>query len=411
MEMMTLAMLAWLAVDPDPGLARAQIAFRETRNLCEADAGRLWGVNLCGPVLIADFDRQRLLANQQDPGQQLQAHLQAFAGDLPTGHSRANTALDWSGLRWTQVLAPLPDKTRERMRLLMHESFHRVQPELGLSGKETNPVHLDEESGRYWQRMEWRALAVALRSEGDRRWDAVRDAWAFRQCRQQRFGQARNLEWLLVRNEGMAEYTGVKLAWGADAELQVAAALEKADGWSSLPRQFAYATGPAWGLLLDQASRTWRERLLGGADLNDLISEELPVDEVPPTDLRLARYGSDAVFAQERELAKARIAERRRLESRLVGGNVLVLPLAEMQMSFDYQDLQPLPPHGTVYHTITVSDRWGRIEVHGDALISTDFTRLQVPGSDGSDPLNGPGWTLQLSAGWRLIDGRLYPPN
>jgi hypothetical protein len=33
---------------------RAQEYFTEARALCERDGGRLWGVSLCGPMVIAD---------------------------------------------------------------------------------------------------------------------------------------------------------------------------------------------------------------------------------------------------------------------------------------------------------------------------------------------------------------------
>jgi hypothetical protein len=32
----------------------AQEYFKEARALCERDGGRLWGVSLCGPMVIAD---------------------------------------------------------------------------------------------------------------------------------------------------------------------------------------------------------------------------------------------------------------------------------------------------------------------------------------------------------------------
>src|SRR4029079_3795736 len=33
---------------------RAQEFFKEAQALCERDGGRLWGVSLCGPMVIAD---------------------------------------------------------------------------------------------------------------------------------------------------------------------------------------------------------------------------------------------------------------------------------------------------------------------------------------------------------------------
>ncbi len=60
----------------------------------------------------------------------------------------------------------------------------------------TENEHLDTVEGRYWLRLEWRALARALRESGDARVLAVREALAFRQARHARFpanGSSRRL--------------------------------------------------------------------------------------------------------------------------------------------------------------------------------------------------------------------------
>ena len=80
----------------------------------------------------------------------------------------------------------------ERGRPFMHELFHRIQPGLGLIAPPlaTNagePSHLDSLEGRYWLRLEWRALARALGASGAARTSAIADALAFRAARYQRF--------------------------------------------------------------------------------------------------------------------------------------------------------------------------------------------------------------------------------
>jgi hypothetical protein len=71
----------------------------------------------------------------------------------------------------------------DRNELFLHELFHGVQPQLGLGAPALATEHLDAAEGRYWLRLEWRALARALRESGDERTLAVRDALAFRQAR------------------------------------------------------------------------------------------------------------------------------------------------------------------------------------------------------------------------------------
>jgi hypothetical protein len=64
------------------------------------------------------------------------------------------------------------DEAQERGALLIHEFFHRLQTQLGqmLVGKPND--HLETLDGRYWMQLEWRALAQALRSAGNERFDA-----------------------------------------------------------------------------------------------------------------------------------------------------------------------------------------------------------------------------------------------
>jgi hypothetical protein len=57
-----------------------------------------------------------------------------------------------------------------RQQILLHGLFHRIQPELGLVTEDGFNEQLDTLEGRYWMRLEWRALRRAVESSGsDRR--------------------------------------------------------------------------------------------------------------------------------------------------------------------------------------------------------------------------------------------------
>ena len=66
--------------------------------------------------------------------------------------------------------------------------------------------------GRYWLRLEWRALARALRESGEQRDLAVRDALAFRQARRMLYPASVESERGQEITEGLAAYTGTVLA-------------------------------------------------------------------------------------------------------------------------------------------------------------------------------------------------------
>jgi len=75
----------------------------------------------------------------------------------------------WAGVEWTMVMWPPPQYKSPRMRLMLHECFHRVQKKVGLPPADSMNGHLDSLDGRIWLQMEWRALEHAFWQRGDER--------------------------------------------------------------------------------------------------------------------------------------------------------------------------------------------------------------------------------------------------
>ena len=101
----------------------AQEYFKEAQALCERDGGRLWGVSLCGPMVIADAATGTIATSQPAP-----------AGDRPRVLGFVNAPVQWGGTTWAAYvwqMIPKDDRT-VRGGLFMHELFHRIQAGLGL---------------------------------------------------------------------------------------------------------------------------------------------------------------------------------------------------------------------------------------------------------------------------------------
>ena len=182
-----------------------------------------------------------------------------LVGVLPTDQNIANTAVEWSGVQWTQMLWPLPGEVRQRKTLISHELFHRIQNQLKLPKVEGGEnAQLDTVDGRYYMQLEWRALSRALQASTDEeRRKAAADAVLFRAERYRLFPGADLQEEALELNEGLAEYTGVRVG-NPTSEEQIKAALNDLSSHrddSTFVRSFAYATGPGYGLLLDHYLR------------------------------------------------------------------------------------------------------------------------------------------------------------
>ena len=407
-------------------LAAAADAFEDAAAACTGDGGALWGQSLAGPLIFADPATRRFVASDPLPagdGRTSDATAvdaggrRVYVGVLPASQIVANTGVDLAGRRWAMVLWPPPKEPRDRTQLLVHELWHRVQAELGFP-LDTPPCdHLDEEPGRVWLRLEMRALAAALRApDADAHRRAVADALAFRDARRAPVEGAADHERRLELSEGLAEYTGLRLSGRDDPAAWAAANLLAGERRDTLARAFPYATGPAYGLLLDAADAGWLKALTAKDDLGATLARYLNLPApAAAAEAAAARYDGAAVRAEERQRAEARRRRRAELTAALVEGPTLALPLTRARFTFDPNRVAPLPPHGTVYANATIADAWGTLAAGESlALIAADWQRAAVsapepPRKSGKQTWTCRGWTLQLNDGWTLApapDGR-----
>jgi hypothetical protein len=375
--MHTLAFILLAAIAPQQG-------FEELRAMCAREHARMWGISLCGPTMIVDRQTRAVTASEAAPAV------------LPKEIGIANTAVDWNGKRWTMIVGPLPEDAFARKALLAHESFHNVQQKLGFPSTGPSNAHLDSIDGRYWLQLEWRALAKALR--GDRQ--AVRDALAFRAKRRALIASAAKDERELEMHEGLAEYTGVAFA-EPDVAKRVPHLVEKLRDAESTPtfvRSFAYASGPAWGTLIEMKRPRWTRAAKAADDLGNLAGDAWHVVAAVDAEARAAAYDGAQLLAAERERDTRKQATLREFRARFIDGAHLTLPLKHMSFEFDPNKSQPFESFGTVYPTLTARDDWGSIVVHrGGAMIASDWTSLVVPADAHDD------YTLTLNDGWSIV--------
>src|SRR3954468_15656491 len=119
---------------------RAEQYFKEAATMCASDGGRLWGISLCGPMVIADARTRTLATNQARP-----------TAEQPRTLGFANAPIEWGGSRWAAYVWDFTtslDDARARGILMLHELFHRIQPDLGLITPGGQNAHLDTVEGR-----------------------------------------------------------------------------------------------------------------------------------------------------------------------------------------------------------------------------------------------------------------------
>lgn len=389
------------AAQVDQSLAEA--FFQEAAALCQRDGGRLWGVSLCGPMVFADARTRTLATNQPRP-----------TAAWPRVLGFTNAPLEWGGTRWAaytwDFTIALPD-ARTRNMFMLHELFHRIQPDLGLltvgGAARSGNAHLDTVEGRVWLRLEWRALARALAQSGENRKRAVSDAAAFRLMRRAQFANAAENERGEEIGEGLAQYTGTVAASASPTEaitntVEQLAAAEQHETFL----QQAYTSGVAYAILLDAALPNWRRSVRSDSDLAQMLMTALKLKPAADTVKTSARYGGTEIRAAEKtrdEQHKARLLE---LRNRYLDGPGLLVPSGG-GAAFNAVGATPIPGVGTVYvEPYRTSSAWGTLEALKGVLVNEDGTR-RLPGPvriDGTT-LTGDGWTVTVAQGWSVRPG------
>jgi hypothetical protein len=381
---------------------RAQEFFREAQALCERDGGRLWGVSVCGPMVIADRRTQTFATSQPAPD-----------GAWPRPLGFVNAPVQWGGATWVAYMwDDVVNRTpRERKELFLHELFHGVQPQLGVLAPALATEHLDAMEGRYWLRLEWRALARALRESGEQRNLAVRDALAFRQARRMLYPAMVESERGQEITEGLAAYTGTVLAAQSAADA-IVGAVNLLDGAettaleASFVRTFAYNSGPAYGLLLDASSPGWTRRVRGTDDLGTLVMRALAVQPSSDATASAIRYGGAEIRASEQQREQERQERLAELRRRFVDGPVLLIPGGSH--SYDTRGAVVIPGAGTVYFgPFRASGIWGTLEAEKGVLVASDgrSRRVSAPVRRDDGSFAGDGWTFNAAPGWVVREG------
>ena len=389
--------------------------FRQLKQTSDREAGNTWGAALYGPLMFVDSRSGNVVANQADLEHKLAAQDGVFVGRLPREINPANTAFDWAGVHWTMVLWPVSEFRQARERLLFHECFHRLQEKLGLPARDAVNAHLDTLNGRIWLQMEWRALERALRETGSARKAAIADALLFRAYRRSVFADSAGNENALELNEGLAEYTGVKLSSAdlGETALRANLILRQARNHPTFARSFAYVSGPAYGALLDLSRRPWRVGMKPSADLGVLLQQRYGVAvraSEAAARAAISRYEGEEIVTIETQQHQRRTQQIAEARKKFLDGPVLILSLSsDVRYSFDPNNVLGIDASNTVYPTMRMVDAWGVLTVTDGAWLERAATghlllaRVPAPSDLSARPLKGEGWSLELASGWEVV--------
>ncbi|MES2797435.1 MAG: hypothetical protein V4683_15800 [Bacteroidota bacterium] len=380
----------------------AQKYFKEAQRLCEKDNTRLWGMSICAPMVIYDRQTKTIATSKPAPDAPRPQLLGLLNAPIKWGGET------WIAYMWIDVVNRNP---RERKELFLHEMFHGVQPQLKLGAAAGTPEHLDTKDGRYWMRLEWKALEQTLRKSGKQRKRALSDALAFRQARRLLFAANIEDERGQEITEGLAAYTGTKLAAEKNADAKQSAidlltGAERTANEASLVRTFAYISGPAYCILLDEMSRNWQKLIKNTDDFGTLLSQALKLK--PSTDVlsTTLKYGGEQILIAEEKRDKIRQDHLNELHKTFVEGSILIFPGGNH--SFDSRGAVSIQGEGTIFFgPFRASGPWGKLEAEKGVLVSTDGStrRVAAPKKIDESTYFGEGWSLKVGEGWYVNMG------
>jgi len=406
------------AQSTDSTAVQAAAYFREAERAGAAQ--KIWPLKLYGPMMFVDGRTRTAWANMPDSAGVLKADGEVYQGVLPNSVIIANTSVKWNGREWSMILWPLPADHDERLNLVMHESFHRIQEQLKLPQHSPTADHLDTREGRIYLLLELQALKSALNKPLDERKKDLQAALIFRKKRQLLFPATFDKEVILEANEGIAEYTGVILGRKMSS---INSYLQSVIGYTankkSLIRSAPYTTGPVYGYLFYNVDTAWTLKIDSNVNFASLTEKYYHVkinnaDIDAQVNTLSPKYNGAEITASE----NSKFAEHEKLAKQYTDlftqKPVLLISLINMHVGFNPSNLFDLGKYGTVYPTMTINDNWGDLTVtSGAGALMKDWQIVYLAVKKDIAPTNntieGDGWKLTLANGWKISpDGTNY---
>ena len=387
----------------------AKKTFSDINSLLKTDNGKFWNKQLNGPIILVNPETREFFANENNASLKFKEISSLFSDTLPKNINIANTALNWDNKRWTMVMLPLPIDETSRNNLVVHELFHRIQPEIGFENlQEQSNAHLDTYDGRLLLKLELEALKSALSSitENEIGFN-LKNALTFRSIRQSDASK-KNAENSLELNEGLAEYTAIMLSGRNEKamKLHLNNSINRFYTNPTFVRSFAYQTIPVYGYLLSKHKNNWHNEISCNTNLTDYFIESFAIDLTNNLSFEQIveenQYGYLNIVENEKTREEKRLAKIEGFKRIFLKEPTLKLNFENMNISFDPRNIIPLENFGTVYPTMRITDNWGILTVNNGALLDSNWGNVIVstPTEIGNEIVKGNGWTLELKENW-----------
>jgi len=387
--------------------------FKDIEEICNRDNGKLWGKNLYGPILFVERVTRRAIANGPDNDGLLKSKDGVYTGIYPKELILTNGPVKFGGTHF--AMSPLPAeedayriKTRE-----IHSLFHRFQENEGVLPLTFNANNMDEKEARLWIKLEWKALKKALKTDGDERQLAIRDALIFRGSNRELYHKYADDENRFETYEGLATFTYTLLCTNSHEEYlsRLFENLDRVYSMQSYARSYGFIHGALYASLLYEKGYDIKKINTDTTDLGNAVKElyniKLPVICRDVAGSLALNYDIDIINKEEEQrLTDIRESIHRQI-SIFTEKPVVFLELESPYFDFEPEDIHSLDTLGTLYNSMRVSDNWGKLTVEkGGCLVSNNLKFLRITAKafkEDKNHISGEGWHLILNSDWELV--------
>jgi hypothetical protein len=391
---------------------KAVASFKNVEEICNRDAGNLWGQNLFGPLMYVDRRSRKIFANQQDKDGLLKFKDGIYTGLYPRESIISASSVNFGGTFFG--MAPLPneeDDFRITTRAI-HSLFHRFQQTKGIDPEYFNAINMDEKEARIWIKLEWKALRKAIGSDGEQQKLAIRDALIFRGTNRESFSEYTRMENRFETYEGLATFTSFILTTQSPEEYKsrLFEYLDRIYSYQSYSRSYGSIHGALYATLLNFKGFDFKTITTDTIDLGEKVREIYRI-ELPAVCRDVAgsisfNYNSAEIYNEEEK----RIQEiKERLNSQVsifTEKPVVYLELESPYFDFEPEDVHFLDTLGTLYQTMRVSDNWGKLTVDKTGcLVSNNYKFLRITAKGlkiENRHIYGEGWQIIMNDGWEI---------
>ena len=392
---------------------KASLYFKEIKDICNRDSGKLWGKNLYGPIMFVDRVTRRIEANRPDNEGILKSKDEGYAGLYPKELLLSNAPVNFGGTQFAMVpLPPEEDAYRIKTRAF-HSLFHLFQENEGITASIFNATNMDEKEARLWIKLEWKALRKAINAEGEERQLAIRDALIFRGSNRELYHKYAVAENKFENYEGLATFTYTLLCTNSHEEFKTRLFenLDRIYSMQSYARSYGFIHGALYATLLYEKGFDMRQIRTDTFDLGNAVKElyniNLPAICRDVAGSLAVNYDIESINKEE-EIREADIRESIHKQiSIFTEKPVVFIELESPYFDFEPEDIHSLDTLGTLYNSMRVSDNWGKLTVDkGGCLVSNNLKYIRITAKSfkaDKNHVSGEGWHLILNNGWELI--------